>query len=164
MNDYKDMACLYTVGGDGSRRGVSDKNSVLTVPQEHFELVKVFMRAQLEANIRCYMHLDPASEETKLRSGQYWEAANALIDAGVFKHKYHSRANWELGFFNELLDGCYGDVKTFDFRHVDDDILRLLKFNLPEKSLSPWNEIGMVERYAGLSTESLKRSKSGGAA
>ena len=159
MKDYKDMVCLYATGGDCSSRGMGDKNCVLMVPQEHFELVRIYMRAQLEIEMLSYMY-EWAGEYisifqiayegkhckkngdlllgARIAHNKYSDAGNALIDAGVFEHKWHKRTDWSVGHIDELLDGCYGDVKTFNVEDILQDRLTIERVDFSEEALRDW--------------------------
>jgi len=135
---YEDGICLYAVGGDCSSRGMGFKNDVLMVPQEHFELVKIYMRAQLEQDMCCYMDGFGEGSPLVIAHNKYSDAANALIDAGVFEHKWHKQTHWSLGHIDELLGGCYGDVKTFDVEDILQDRLAIERVDFSEEALRDW--------------------------
>ena len=48
--------------------------------------------------------LDFGSPETQTAYENQAAAGRALIDAGVFHHKYHQRTAWELAYMDELND------------------------------------------------------------
>jgi len=118
--------CLVAIEGDCSSDGMGDSNHVLPIELKHKEIVQEYLKAVLNFHINEYFRYETAAMSGKpLRwnveagheegdgcgvcvSGMAFErdskATIAMRDAGIFRHKYHSRTRWELTTFSELAE------------------------------------------------------------
>ena len=100
--------CLIALSGDCAKGGMGNSNEVLPFRPEHNSLVKTFLKAQLAYDMHLALNryssngLDFESPKTKTAYENEAAAGRALIDAGVFHHKYHQRTTWELAYMDEL--------------------------------------------------------------
>jgi hypothetical protein len=116
---------IYAVSGDCHAGAMSEKSDVIQIEHEHYDIVKDFLRNQLELNLA--LTLDFEIKRYDLTSWQpfydaFYKSCTAMRDCGIFKHKWHTRTQWELGYLDELLEGCYGDPDKFQHRHYDSNI------------------------------------------
>jgi len=98
----KTMTKLYLVStsGDYSRFGMGDSNSALSIPKKYYALVKRFLKAQLNWLINVDMDISQANRKYSLE--RYLDSCGKLMDAGIFKNKWHCRTVWALESENEL--------------------------------------------------------------
>lgn len=89
--------CLLAIAGDCSAGGNTEAADYIVISR-HFEIIKLYLRNQLAMEIQAVVE----SDSTQL-SPEYirlWEEhhalGNALIDLGVFHHKWHKRTTWAL--------------------------------------------------------------------
>ena len=114
---YKDYpeelpgSCLVAISGDCSGNGMGPNNDVLPFDDRHQGIVTEFLRAQLEQGIHFQFsgpvgrNGDPLDiEREKKLMERFWDAAWALRQAGIFKHKWHSRTRWELAYLGEIAE------------------------------------------------------------
>ena len=106
--------CLLAVSGDCSKYGMSNKSTFIPVDTNKptYNLIKKFLRNQTERSLFLYgsnAFKTPIQKWTayeRRRSGKLVEVhlrlGKELMDAQVFKHKYHYRTEWIL---KELEDG-----------------------------------------------------------
>ena len=100
--------CLVAISGDCAAGGMGRSNNVLPFRPEHNDLVKTYLEAQLAWHMHCAFDryfpngIDHGIPEARLLYENYAAAGRALIDAGVFHHKYHQRTTWELEYMNGL--------------------------------------------------------------
>ena len=94
-NTYLKYYRLKAVSGDCAAGGLSKKGDVLKIPTKHFNLVKQYLRNQLEIDLYCVdqdIYEDAFGELVK----EHNDIGNKLIDLKVFDHKWHKRTDWEL--------------------------------------------------------------------
>ena len=103
--------CLVAIEGDCSKYGMSDTTEVLTFDLEHEDLVRQFMRAQLENQLQsCFLGMKAKKSDDMYKGkaghiiGNLYELAHAMVEAGVFPSKYHTRTTWELTFLDYVED------------------------------------------------------------
>lgn len=106
--------CLLAVSGDCSKYGMSNKPTFIPIDPNRptYNLIKKFLRNQTERSLFLYgsnAFKTPVQEWTadeRRKSDKLVEEhlrlGKELMDAGVFKHKYHVRTNWVL---EELENG-----------------------------------------------------------
>jgi len=106
--------CLLAVSGDCSKDGISDKPTFIPVDTHRptYHLIKKFLRNQTERSLFLYgsnAFKTPIQKWTayeRQRFGKlvevHFRLGKELMDAEVFKHKYHVRTEWIL---KELEDG-----------------------------------------------------------
>jgi hypothetical protein len=90
---------LLAISGDCSARGMSDKADFIRLSNKHLNLVKKYLRNQLE--LQLYSMSDDTDEELRklvLQTlvDEHHDLGNKVIDVGVFEHKWHKRTNWVL--------------------------------------------------------------------
>ena len=90
---------LLAISGDCSARGMSDKADFIRLPNNHLNLVKKYLRNQLELDL--YSMSDDTNEELRKLVDEHHDLGNKLIDVGVFEHKWHKRTNWVLEEIDE---------------------------------------------------------------
>ena len=100
------------VDGDCGPAGMGTVGEVIVFGAEHYELVRDYLRAAHECAMCCYF--DKRTDDGPMFSEAYLDAmrrhedsGNALIDAGVFAHKYHKRTEWSLTEA-EVVEGWRG--------------------------------------------------------
>ena len=91
VNDYR----LKAVSGDCASGGFSNKGDILKIPSKHFNLVKKYLRNQLEIELYCVNKDIYKKAFTKLVL-EHHKIGNKLIDLKVFHHKWHKRTTWNL--------------------------------------------------------------------
>ena len=91
LDDYR----LKAVSGDCASGGLSKKDDILKIPSKHFNLVKKYLRNQLEIELYCVNQDIYKKAFTKLVL-EHHKLGNKLIDLKVFKHKWHKRTTWNL--------------------------------------------------------------------
>ena len=107
--------CLVAIEGDCSSGGMSDFNEVLPIELKHKEIVKEYLASQVEWDIHLWFAYKEAAVSGKREDiDQYWKdgtaferqgkAKQALLDAGIFRHKYHFRTKWELSDISEVAE------------------------------------------------------------
>ena len=92
--------CLVAVSGDCSKHGMGGPNNVLPIKDEHEAIVREYLRATLEWRMDCSFSDQHDREDYLLDN--YDKASHALLNAGVFHHKYHMRTTWELAYLGEV--------------------------------------------------------------
>ena len=98
---------LFLVANDGdcSAKGMTDTNDAIRIEKKHYEMIKSFMKAQND-----YLTESAMMESFEECTGtvfreiceRYWNVMDRMAEAGIFKHKYHSRTFWELVREDEL--------------------------------------------------------------
>ena len=86
---------LKAVSGDCAKGGMSNKGDVLSIPKQHFNLVKDYLRNQLEIELYT-IDQDIYKKAFGKLVKEHNEIGNKLIDLKVFHHKWHKRTHWEL--------------------------------------------------------------------
>jgi len=87
--------CLVAVSGDCSEHGMGDTNDILHFHKKHNSLIVKFLQAQLNWHIKSHLY-DSHSRSCQKAIKKYYEACDALMDVGIFEHKYHTRTEWKL--------------------------------------------------------------------
>ena len=90
--------CLVAISGDCSKYGMGGPNNVLPIKDEHEAIVREYLRATLEWYMDC--SFNDQHDQDIFRN--YDKASHALLNAGVFRHKYHMRTTWELAYLDEV--------------------------------------------------------------
>ena len=90
--------CLVAIEGDCSKHGMGGPNNVLPIKDEHEAIVREYLRATLEWYMDC--SFNDQHDQDIFRN--YDKASHALLNAGVFHHKYHMRTTWELAYLDEV--------------------------------------------------------------
>ena len=85
---------LLAISGDCSARGMSDKAVFIRLSNKHLNLVKKYLRNQLE--LQLYSMSNDIDEAFRKLVDEHHDLGNKLIDVGVFEHKWHKRTNWVL--------------------------------------------------------------------
>ncbi len=85
---------LLAISGDCSARGMSDKADFIRLSNKHLNLVKEYLRNQLE--LQLYSMSNDIDEAFRKLVDEHHYLGNKLIDVGVFEHKWHKRTNWVL--------------------------------------------------------------------
>ena len=104
--------CLLAVSGDCANGGMSDYSDFIPII-EYEELIKLYLHNQLEIELESFTS---EISEFSDRLGELYkihhDLGNALIDCGVFHHKWHKRTKWVL---MEMHEGkpiwCSGPCK-----------------------------------------------------
>ena len=106
--------CLLAISGDCSKYGMSNKSTFIPVNTNKptYNLIKKFLRNQTEKSLFLYgsnAFKTPIQKQTAYERQRFNKLVEAhlrlgkeLMDAGVFKHKYHVRTKWIL---EELENG-----------------------------------------------------------
>lgn len=91
--------CLVSTSGDCAAGGLSKENTFIVLPKDKsfFTIVKSYLRNQMEQDFESSeMPIGKISEKfCKLRD-EHHDLGNALIDCGIFEHKWHKRTDWIL--------------------------------------------------------------------
>ena len=94
-NTYLKYYRLKAVSGDCAKGGMSKKGAFLKIPVKHFNLVKEYLRNQLERELYSVdqdIYEDAFGKLVKAHN----DIGNKLIDLKVFDHKGHKRTFWNL--------------------------------------------------------------------
>jgi len=93
--------CLLAIDGDCTAGGITDATDFIPLKSLP-PLLRQYLRNQLEKQIEGeLMGFDISPRFTALCK-EHHELGNALIDCGVFHHKWHKRTEWRIC---ELYDG-----------------------------------------------------------
>jgi len=99
---------LYLVAksGDCSKDGMGNYNDAVLVERKHYDLVKRFLRAQFDFEMEGLVGQSEGKwliddEDVVVR---YINLTEELLDANVFKHKYHCRTYWAWVLEDKLKD------------------------------------------------------------
>lgn len=91
--------CLVSTSGDCAAGGLSDENTFIVLPKDKsfFTLVKNYLRNQMEQDFEnSEMPIGTISEKFYKLREEHHDLGNALIDCGIFEHKWHKRTDWIL--------------------------------------------------------------------
>ena len=93
--------CLLAISGDCAKGGLSDYSEYIPI-KNYFELVKLYLRNQLEINLE-HLNQEPGvfSANYLQLLDQHNDLGNALIECKVFSHKWHKRTEWCLMAMDE---------------------------------------------------------------
>tara|TARA_R100001163_G_C4907156_1_gene93118 strand:+ start:234 stop:551 length:318 start_codon:yes stop_codon:yes gene_type:complete len=94
-NTYLKYYRLKAVSGDCAAGGMSKKGAVLKIQTKHFNLVKKYLRNQLERELYSVDQDIMKNAFSKLVK-EHNAIGNKLIDLKVFDHKWHKRTFWNL--------------------------------------------------------------------
>ena len=92
--------CLVSTGGDMSKRGMGDKNTVYVFNRKYKKSVDAFLKAQQNFNLYSYNKNFPNSKNKYIYT-KYSKTFLRLKDLDIFKSKYDFRTGWEISFFNK---------------------------------------------------------------
>ena len=92
--------CLVSTGGDMSKRGMGDKNTVYVFNRKYKKSVDAFLKAQQNFNLYSYNKNFPNSKNKYIYT-KYLKTFLKLEDLNIFKSKYDFRTGWEISFFNK---------------------------------------------------------------
>ncbi len=95
MNGYS----LYAVSGDCSAQGMSNKAEVISLRKKDMPLVGKYLRNQLEKSllsVNITSAADCAKPDFVALVDEHNDLGNAMIDQGIFSHKWHKRTKWIL--------------------------------------------------------------------
>ena len=90
-NTYLKYYRLKAVSGDCAAGGMSKKGAFLKIPKKHFNLIKEYLRNQLERELYSVdqdIYKDAFGKLIKKHN----DIGNKLIDLKVFDHKWHNRS------------------------------------------------------------------------
>ena len=94
--------CLLAIDGDCAAGAMSDQADFIPL-QEFNETLKAYLRNQLEKQIECNtMDIENISLRFSALVQEHHALGNALIEQGIFAHKWHKRTDW---IICELDDG-----------------------------------------------------------
>tara|TARA_Y100000768_G_scaffold82791_1_gene59028 strand:+ start:1312 stop:1614 length:303 start_codon:yes stop_codon:yes gene_type:complete len=95
MNGYS----LYAVSGDCSAQGMSNKAEVISLRKKDMPLVGKYLRNQLEKSlisVDIESAFDCAKPDFVAVVDEHNKLGNAMIEKGIFSHKWHKRTEWIL--------------------------------------------------------------------
>ena len=94
-NTYLKYYRLKAISGDCAKGGISKEGDFLKIPIKHFNLIKEYLRNQLERELYSVdqdIYKDAFGKLIKKHN----DIGNKLIDLKVFHHKWHKRTYWNL--------------------------------------------------------------------
>jgi len=99
MNPYDDY-CLVAIQGDCSAYGMGDTADFIPLKdRSFFTLIKSYLRNQLELDLK-HVEMEVADllkdQEFNKLVQEHNDLGNALIECGIFLHKWHKRTTWAL--------------------------------------------------------------------
>lgn len=110
---------LIATSGDYAAGGMGEVNAVLPFRKKHYGLVETFVKAQLAW--RTALTFDKDRTIIRPLTDAHMVAEHALLNAGVFHHKYHCRTSWEIVHPEELHIRARYKPFFFDYPRRNDD-------------------------------------------
>jgi len=93
--------CLLAISGDCAAGGMSENSDFIPL-KEFPKLLRSYLRNQLEKEIEGQLMEYNISQKFTNLCREHHDLGNALIDCGIFQHKWHKRTDW---IICELHDG-----------------------------------------------------------
>ncbi len=91
---------LLAISGDCAEGGMSNKADFIKFSDKYINLIKNYLRNQLELELFT-LDNDILDKSFSKLVKEHNNLGNKLIDVGVFKHKWHKRTYWSLDEENE---------------------------------------------------------------
>ena len=107
---------LYAISGDCSRGAMGDTSDFIVFKQKHFNIVKKYLKNQLEINMHS-VNKHYTEEPLNQLVEEHHDLGNKLIDLGVFQHKWHKRTEW-------VLMECDEDLKPLNIKEEVEVIIQ----------------------------------------
>jgi hypothetical protein len=105
----KELLYLVATSGDMSNTGMGDTTHVISFEADLLPQVAKFLKAQLDLDLALAMYYPvQGSKSVSTRTvtqkhKNFSKMWHALVDLGVFEHKYEARTTWRLEQEAELL-------------------------------------------------------------
>ena len=91
--------CLRAISGDCSAQGITDKAEIIALKKQDMPLVGKYLRNQLEMELMSVDIVYPSDylhHASVAIVDEHNALGNAMIEKGIFSHKYHKRTKWIL--------------------------------------------------------------------
>tara|TARA_R100001163_G_scaffold65269_1_gene61884 strand:- start:552 stop:896 length:345 start_codon:yes stop_codon:yes gene_type:complete len=91
--------CLHAISGDCSAKGITDKAEIIALKKQDMPLVGKYLRNQLEMELMSVDIVSPSDYRNPASIAivdEHNALGNAMIEQGIFSHKYHKRTKWIL--------------------------------------------------------------------
>ena len=105
----KELLYLVATSGDLSNTGMGDTTHVISFEADLLPQVAKFLKAQLDLDLALAMHYPVEGKKlasTRTVTQKHKSFSNmwhALVDLGIFEHKYEARTTWRLVQDQECL-------------------------------------------------------------